>query len=147
MAFEPPVTGSVAFTEDSSLSSYLEILVLVSPIERQLITLAIAMAANLTACVLIRQDYIVNFIYMIACCIPKSAPHWLWRCCAQVYHVGYLHSGCRGFGFLAPSLRLTRHNRESLTRHLSYHLLHRRLPDRDPRSRISNFPRPFPRPL
>ena len=69
------------------------VFVLVLPKERQLDTLAIAIAANLTASVLIRQDHIVNLLYTIACCVPKSAPLWLRRRCAQIYHIGGLHSG------------------------------------------------------
>jgi hypothetical protein len=50
------------------------ILILISPKEWQLDTLAIEMAANLTASVLIRQDHIVNLIYRIVCSVPKSSP-------------------------------------------------------------------------
>lgn len=69
------------------------VLILVSPKERQVERLAIATAANLTPSVLIRQDHIVNLLFAIACSVLKSAPLWFRRRCAQIYHLGGLHSG------------------------------------------------------
>jgi hypothetical protein len=68
------------------------VLILISPKERQLDILAIAMAANLTASVLVRQNHIVNLLYNIASSVPKSSPLWFRRRCAQIYHIGKLYS-------------------------------------------------------
>lgn len=59
----------------------------------QLEHLATAIASNLAASVLIRQDYVVNFLFTIACSVPTSASIWVRRNCAKVYHIGGLHSG------------------------------------------------------
>lgn len=55
--------------------------------------LATATAANLTASVLFRQDYIINFLFTLACSVPTSTPLYLRRKLAKVYHIGGLHSG------------------------------------------------------
>ncbi|TVY32884.1 Adenylate-forming reductase, partial [Lachnellula subtilissima] len=55
--------------------------------------LATAIAANLAASVLFRQDYVINFLFTIACSVPTSAPIFIRRNCAKIYHIGGLHSG------------------------------------------------------
>ena len=55
--------------------------------------LATAIAANLAASVLFRQDYVINFLFTIACSVPTSAPMFIRRNCAKIYHIGGLHSG------------------------------------------------------
>ncbi|TVY36167.1 Adenylate-forming reductase [Lachnellula occidentalis] len=55
--------------------------------------LAIATAANLAASVLFRQDYVINFLFTVACSVPTSAPIFIRRNCAKIYHIGGLHSG------------------------------------------------------
>ncbi|KAM5349802.1 hypothetical protein ACJ41O_006307 [Fusarium nematophilum] len=56
--------------------------------------LATAVAANLLAAVLLRQDYVVNFIFWICSRVPTSTPLWIRRHFARVYHNGGVHSGC-----------------------------------------------------
>ncbi|KAL3426390.1 amino acid adenylation domain-containing protein [Phlyctema vagabunda] len=52
-----------------------------------------AVAANLLVAVLMRQEYVVNLLFNIACAVPTSAPMWIRRNCAKVYHIGGIHSG------------------------------------------------------
>ncbi|CAG8980713.1 hypothetical protein HYALB_00012119 [Hymenoscyphus albidus] len=60
---------------------------------RRLEYVATAVASNLTASVLFRQEHVVNLLFWIACSVPVSAPLWIRRNCAKVYHIGGLHSG------------------------------------------------------
>lgn len=53
-----------------------------------------AVAANLTMAVLMRQEYVINSLFTVACAVPTSWPMWIRRNCAKVYHIGGLHSGC-----------------------------------------------------
>jgi hypothetical protein len=62
------------------------------PIERTWLT-TIALI-NLTVSIVIRQDFIINFIFTICCAIPLSWPLAIRRRMAQVYHLGGIHSGC-----------------------------------------------------
>jgi hypothetical protein len=55
--------------------------------------LDILTAANLVACVMIRQDSIINLLYTLACSVPTSAPLWIRSRCAEIYHLGGVHSG------------------------------------------------------
>lgn len=55
--------------------------------------LAILTAANLVTCVMMRQDSVINVLYYIACSVPKSAPLWIRSRCAEIYHLGGVHSG------------------------------------------------------
>ncbi|KAK7431668.1 hypothetical protein QQZ08_001887 [Neonectria magnoliae] len=56
--------------------------------------LATAVAANLLAAVLLRQDHIVNLIFWSCSSLPTSLPLWIRRHFALVYHNGGVHSGC-----------------------------------------------------
>lgn len=56
-------------------------------------SLATATAANLSVAVLMRQDHVVNLLFTLACSVPTSAPLFIRRNCAKVYHIGGLHSG------------------------------------------------------
>ncbi|KAH8652692.1 nonribosomal peptide synthetase 12 [Tricladium varicosporioides] len=69
------------------------IFMIVSPSRRQIQYLATAIASNLTASVLFRQDHVVNFLFWLACSVPTSWPLFIRRNCAKVYHMGGLHSG------------------------------------------------------
>ncbi|KFY29922.1 hypothetical protein V494_08373 [Pseudogymnoascus sp. VKM F-4513 (FW-928)] len=55
--------------------------------------LGTATAANLSIAVLMRQDHVVNLLFTLACSVPTSAPLFIRRNCAKVYHIGGLHSG------------------------------------------------------
>jgi predicted ferric reductase len=54
--------------------------------------LAILTAANLVTCVMIRQDTVINILYTITCSVPKTAPLWIRSRCAEIYHLGGVHS-------------------------------------------------------
>lgn len=56
-------------------------------------SLGTATAANLSVAVLMRQDHVVNLLFNLACSVPTSAPLFIRRNCAKVYHIGGLHSG------------------------------------------------------
>lgn len=57
-------------------------------------TLGTATAANLTFAVLMRQDHVINVLFLIACSFPTWTPLFIRRNCAKIYHIGGLHSGC-----------------------------------------------------
>ncbi|KAK0624100.1 hypothetical protein B0T14DRAFT_536722 [Immersiella caudata] len=56
--------------------------------------LSTAVSANLLASVLLRQDYVVNFIFWLATRPGTSAPFFIRRRLAHVYHYGGVHSSC-----------------------------------------------------
>ncbi|KAL0931093.1 nonribosomal peptide synthetase 12 [Colletotrichum truncatum] len=56
--------------------------------------LATAVSANLLGAVLLRQDYVVNFIFWLCSRVPTSVPLSIRRHFARVYHNGGVHSGC-----------------------------------------------------
>lgn len=49
-------------------------------------------SANLTLAVLVRQDAVINSLYTVFCSVPKTAPLWIRRKCAKIYHLGGVHS-------------------------------------------------------
>ena len=59
-----------------------------------------ATAANLTVAVLMRQEYVINALFTIACAVPTTWPLFIRRNCAKVYHIGGLHSGCAIFSLI-----------------------------------------------
>ncbi|KAL6717774.1 hypothetical protein ACLMJK_003859 [Lecanora helva] len=54
--------------------------------------LATATAANVTASLLMRQDYVINLLFTIACSVPTSMPLFIRRNCAKIFHIGGIHS-------------------------------------------------------
>ncbi|KDN42885.1 hypothetical protein RSAG8_06411, partial [Rhizoctonia solani AG-8 WAC10335] len=48
---------------------------------------------NICAAVLMRQDYVLNLIFTIACAVPRSWPLSIRRIAGRVYHHGGAHSG------------------------------------------------------
>ncbi|KAG8734036.1 hypothetical protein FRC11_013092 [Ceratobasidium sp. 423] len=48
---------------------------------------------NICAAVLMRQDYVLNLIFNIACAVPRSWPLAIRRVAGRVYHHGGAHSG------------------------------------------------------
>lgn len=66
---------------------------------------------NLTIAVVIRQDFVVNLIYVTCCSAPKTWPLFIRKRLASVYHLGGVHSGCASAtvcwyaGFFAYNLR------------------------------------------
>ncbi|KAL0567095.1 hypothetical protein V5O48_014899 [Marasmius crinis-equi] len=49
--------------------------------------------ANLSAAILMRQDYVVNAFFKVFTLVPRSWPLAIRRVAARVYHIGGLHSG------------------------------------------------------
>ncbi|KIW08579.1 uncharacterized protein PV09_00543 [Verruconis gallopava] len=62
--------------------------------------LATAAAVNFAVAILIRQDYIVNFLYRVCWLVPHSTPLRIRRSLAKVYENGGVHSGCAVAGFI-----------------------------------------------
>ncbi|KAF4981690.1 hypothetical protein FZEAL_2577 [Fusarium zealandicum] len=50
-------------------------------------------AMNLTIAVLVRQEFVINSLYTIACSVPRSWPLFIRTRCAKIYHLGGIHSG------------------------------------------------------
>jgi len=59
---------------------------------QMLSNLSTASAANITVAVLMRQPYMINFIFKSCWIIPKSAPLRLRRILAKIYEFGGVHS-------------------------------------------------------
>ena len=58
----------------------------------QLSDLATATAANITVALLMRQEYVINFLFTVACSVPTWMPLLIRRNCAKVFHIGGIHS-------------------------------------------------------
>lgn len=56
-------------------------------------TVATAVAANLLASVLFRQDLVVNFVFWFSTLLPTSTPLCIRRHFARCYHMGGIHTG------------------------------------------------------
>ena len=54
---------------------------------------ATAVAANITASVLIRQELLINLLFIIFSNLPKRLPLRIRRLSAKIYHLGGVHSG------------------------------------------------------
>lgn len=69
------------------------VVILASNFGQLLRTSATAAVANLTAAVLIRQDYIGNMLFRTCWSVPHTAPLWLRRRLAKIYENGGVHTG------------------------------------------------------
>lgn len=58
----------------------------------QLSDLATATASNITVALLMRQDYVINSLFTVACSVPTWMPLLIRRNCAKVFHIGGIHS-------------------------------------------------------
>ena len=54
--------------------------------------LVTATASNVTLALLMRQDYIINLLSLVACAVPTWTPLFIERNCAKVFHIGGIHS-------------------------------------------------------
>ncbi|KAK2802003.1 hypothetical protein FQN51_004913 [Onygenales sp. PD_10] len=72
----------------------LAVFIVIMATDRSLPAFVNAAAANLMVCGLARQPLVVNAIFVVLCCIPRSAPLRLRCIAAKVYHYGGIHSGC-----------------------------------------------------
>lgn len=61
-----------------------------------------AILINFTVATLIRQQYVINFLFEVATSTPKSFPLWFRHAMGKVYHFGGIHVG----GFFSGSLWL-----------------------------------------
>ncbi|KAI0661943.1 hypothetical protein C8Q70DRAFT_614040 [Cubamyces menziesii] len=50
--------------------------------------------ANIFVAVLMRQDYVINAFFTVACAAPRSWPLFIRRILGRVYTIGGIHSGC-----------------------------------------------------
>ncbi|KAK2674332.1 ANL, N-terminal domain [Fusarium oxysporum f. sp. vasinfectum] len=55
--------------------------------------MGIITAINLATAVLVRQEFVINALYTIACSVPKTWPLAIRTRCAKIYHLGGVHSG------------------------------------------------------
>jgi hypothetical protein len=55
--------------------------------------IATAVAANVAAAILIRQELVINLLFTIAGRCPRTAPLRMRRILAKIYHLGGVHSG------------------------------------------------------
>ena len=58
----------------------------------QLSDLATATASNITVALLMRQEYVINLLFNMACAVPTWIPLFIRRNCARVFHIGGIHS-------------------------------------------------------
>lgn len=63
------------------------------PFGPRLSDISTAVASNITATILIRQEYIINSLYGALCLIPLWTPLRIRRSAAKLYHFGGVHSG------------------------------------------------------
>ncbi|KAF9641918.1 hypothetical protein BDM02DRAFT_3080189, partial [Thelephora ganbajun] len=56
--------------------------------------IAYAVVTNFAVSILVRQEYIINFLFDIFTSLPKSAPLFIRRTLARIFHFGGLHSAC-----------------------------------------------------
>ncbi|EPT05305.1 hypothetical protein FOMPIDRAFT_1027475 [Fomitopsis schrenkii] len=68
--------------------------------------------ANLFASILMRQEYVINAFFTVACLAPKSWPLWIRRILARVYSIGGIHSGAGVSGTVWLILFVGRATRE-----------------------------------
>lgn len=62
--------------------------------------IALVILINFALGILIRQQYVINFLFSIATGIPKSWPLSIRRIAAKVYHFGGIHSASTSMGTL-----------------------------------------------
>lgn len=70
----------------------------------------IIVSINLVLAVIIRQDDVINVLYSLVCSVPRTAPMWLRRRCAKIYHLGGTHSGaafCATAWLIGTTIRST----------------------------------------
>ncbi|KAL7279919.1 hypothetical protein ACG7TL_006328 [Trametes sanguinea] len=78
--------------------------------------LGLIVVANLFCAILMRQDYVINAFFTVACMVPSSWPLWIRRIVARVYHIGGLHSGCAFSGLVWLILFTIQATRELLNK-------------------------------
>nr|VWP00413.1 Uncharacterized protein [Ganoderma boninense] len=76
--------------------------------------LGLIVVANLFCAILMRQDYVINAFFTVACSVPRSWPLAIRRVAGRVYHIGGLHSGCAISGLVWLILFTVQATRELL---------------------------------
>lgn len=56
--------------------------------------LATATATNICVAILMRSEPVVNLLFTVFCSVPHCLPLVIRRYCAQIFHIGGIHSGC-----------------------------------------------------
>ena len=72
--------------------------------------LNILVATNMVTAILIRQDLVINTLYTVTCSLPRTLPLWIRSRCAEIYHLGGVHSGagiCATAWLLISTVRTT----------------------------------------
>ncbi|MDI1486083.1 MAG: hypothetical protein OHK93_004273 [Ramalina farinacea] len=65
-----------------------------TPFGPSLANVATATAANISATILMRQEFVINSFYTVLCWTPHCTPLRFRRLIAKFYHFGGVHSGC-----------------------------------------------------
>ncbi|PIL22505.1 transporter [Ganoderma sinense ZZ0214-1] len=78
--------------------------------------LGLIVVANLFCAILMRQDYVINAFFTVACSVPRSWPLAIRRVAGRVYHIGGLHSGCAISGLVWLVLFTVQATRELLNK-------------------------------
>ncbi|KAI0770264.1 nonribosomal peptide synthetase 12 [Fomes fomentarius] len=78
--------------------------------------LGLIVVSNLFCAILMRQDYVINAFFTVACAVPSSWPLAIRRVVARVYHIGGFHSGCAISGLVWLVLFTVQATRELLNR-------------------------------
>ncbi|KAK0441585.1 hypothetical protein EV421DRAFT_629180 [Armillaria borealis] len=55
--------------------------------------IALVTVANIFIAILMRQELVINALFLIFCSVPKSWPFFIRKTAARVYHLGGIHSG------------------------------------------------------
>ncbi|KAK0202003.1 hypothetical protein DFS33DRAFT_1038456 [Desarmillaria ectypa] len=55
--------------------------------------IALVTVANIFIAILMRQELVINTLFLIFCSVPKSWPFFIRKTAARVYHLGGIHSG------------------------------------------------------
>ncbi|KAK0504211.1 hypothetical protein EDD18DRAFT_491110 [Armillaria luteobubalina] len=55
--------------------------------------IALVTVANICIAILMRQELVINTLFLIFCSVPQSWPFFIRKTAARVYHLGGIHSG------------------------------------------------------
>ncbi|KAI0699277.1 nonribosomal peptide synthetase 12 [Cerioporus squamosus] len=78
--------------------------------------LGLIVVANLFCAILMRQDYVINAFFTVACSVPITWPLTIRRIAGRVYHIGGFHSGCAISGLVWLILFTVQATRELLNK-------------------------------
>ncbi|TFK89560.1 nonribosomal peptide synthetase 12 [Polyporus arcularius HHB13444] len=78
--------------------------------------LGLIVVSNLFCAILMRQDYVINAFFTVACSVPTTWPLTIRRIAGRVYHIGGFHSGCAISGVVWLILFTVQATRELLNK-------------------------------